>query len=147
MSHTTAVRNILITDIVALESAIDKLKSEGIKCDLLENAIPRGYSRNQTGMDKAAPFVIKLEDSPYDVGLYPVEDAEGLEARTDFYSGHVERLLGNPINDGAPANQRKLGKFYQAYTVASTINSAIREGYSVDQQVGENGETRLVLTA
>lgn len=146
MSHTSTINSIAITDQAALRSAIIELKQRGVNCELLENATPRAYYDTQDGMGQA-PLVMKLNDSPYDVGFYPRADGqEGFEARTDFFSGHVERVLGAPAGEGENREQAKMGKLYQMYAVHAATNKAVMQGYSVSRNEKADGTIQLQVT-
>lgn len=92
-----------------------------------------------------ADFVIKLDNSKYDVGLYRQEDGT-YEARTDFWGQHVERVLGAPASKPENAVQAKLGKLYQAYGIQAAMSQARSKGLNVRRVAGQNGEEKLVLT-
>lgn len=144
MSHTTEIDAIKITDVVALRSAIAELKSHGVKCDLLENAVPRAYYNNQEGLGKA-DFVLKLNDSRYDVGLYN-DDGKGYVARCDFWNREVENLLGARAEEGEDAGMAKLGKLYQTYGIHAATNAAVQQGYAVQRINQDGGAVQLVVT-
>lgn len=142
MSHTTEIKGIVISDASALRAAIQELKSQGIRCDLLENAKPRAYYKEQGGLGQA-PFVVKLHDSKYDVGLYAKTEGKGFEARTDFWNGEVEKVLGAKARKGEDETQAKLGKLFQAYAVAATVRQASQQGYTVSKQYKQDGSVQL----
>ena len=143
MSHTSTVNSIAINDITALNSAISELKSRGVNCELLENAKPRAYYSNQEGMG-TAPYVVRLTDAKYDIGLYETSTKE-YEVRTDFFGGSVENVLGVSATDDEDRAQARLGKLYQAYGTHAAINQAVRQGYNVTRQDKENGEVQLII--
>lgn len=147
MSHTTAIGTILFADIGALTSAIEELKGQGIQCKLLENVAPRAYSANQSGMGKA-PYVIGLPTAEYDIGLYPSESGEGLEPRTDFYRGSVQKVLGaEHVEPGENADQAKIGKLVQMYAIHAAERKAVQQGMQVTRMNGENGKLQLKIVA
>lgn len=141
MSHTTYVSTLLLSDKEAIEGAIRELKAQGIKCDLLESVVPRSYPGNQM---KKADLCLKLEDSPYDVGLYKNKDGN-YAAATDFYRGHVESILGVKPGEGDNRDQARLGKLYSAYATSAIERQAASQGYSVTRSRGETGAIQLVL--
>lgn len=145
MSHTTAINTISITDVNALQSAIRELKANGVKCDLLERAVPRAYYPNQQGMGQA-DYVVKLHDSKYDVGLYAKQDGKGYESRCDFWDGQIERVLGTTPGEGDDHQQAKLGKLYQTYAIHAATNAAVQQGYTVQRINREGGAVRLMVT-
>ena len=144
MSHTTAITAVVISDVNALQAAINELASEGVKCSLLENCKPRAYSSGQEGMG-TAPYVVKLNDATYDVGLYDNGDG-GFEARTDFWNGSVEKVLGVETNVNEEREQARLGKLFQRYAVCATENHAALNGYSTTRSQKEDGTLQLVMT-
>lgn len=145
MSHTSTISSILISDTAALRATVAELKSKGVRCDLLENAIPRSYSSMQEGMNTKAPFVVKLHDAQFDVGLYESNDGKGLEARTDFWNGSVERQLGVKPGEGDDAEQAKMGKLYQTYAVQAATRKAVQQGYRVNRVNKQDGGVQLQI--
>lgn len=143
MSHTTSIKAIKIQSITALQAAITEMQQAGVKISLVPNATPRAYFPNQDGMGKA-DFVLKLDDAPYDVGLYKTND--GYEARTDFFAGHVERILGGQARSADTAQQAKLGKMYQLYGVHATMEQCRRKGQSVRRVTKADGTIALEVT-
>jgi len=140
MSHTTRVTGIEITDVAALKMAVGDLKLAGVNCELLENTKPRAYSNRQEGMGEAE-FVLKLNDATYDVGLYKSDN--NYEARTDFYQGSVQRVLGAP---DAKTNQEKLGKLYMYYSANAVSRSLAMKGISSRRVTQENGSLRILAS-
>lgn len=143
MSHTTSIDAVVITDIAALRSAITELKRNGISCDLLENAIPRAYYPNQEGLGEA-PFVVKLSDSKYDVGLYRT-DKGNYEARADLYNNQVANVLGVTPKEGETKQQAALGKLYQMYAIHATTRKATQQGYVVNRTAKNDGTVQLQI--
>lgn len=148
MSHTTRIKGIKIMDVVALEAAIKELSERGMKISLLKDATPRSYytgsGRTQEGMGKA-DYVVKLDSSRYDIGLYKQDDGS-YEARTDFWGTDVEKVLGARASKPENKEQAKLGKLYQAYGIHAAIGQARKKGLTVRRVPGTNGEEKLVLT-
>ncbi len=144
MSHTSTINAAVITDVHALRAAINDLKQAGVKCDLLENAVPRAYYSSQRGMEKA-DLVVKLHDSKYDVGLYKQEGKNSYEARTDFYNHQVEGVLGvTPQGEETP-DQARLGKLLNAYAVNAATRKASQQGYQVSRVNNSDGSVQLRL--
>jgi len=140
MSHTTAIKGVEITDVHALRLAVNDLNAAGVKCSLLENAIPRAYYSNQDGLGKA-DLVLKLDNAQYDVGLY-LKD-KNYEARTDFWGNSVERELG--VKDsGVSGEQQKLGKLYQFYAVNATQRALNMKGISTRRTTKDDGTIQLM---
>lgn len=146
MSHTTFINDVVITDIGALRAAIDELKSNGVKCDLLENAKPRAYYSTQEGMGEA-PYVIQLKDSRYDVGLYYDESSKGYQARADLFAGEVARSLGDIRSGEQNTTKASLGKLYKLYAVHAATRKAIQQGYTVNRINKQDGSVQLRIAA
>lgn len=144
MSHTTTIDAIMFTDMGALQAAINELKATGVDCELLQNIKPRAYFSDQKGMG-VAPYVVKLNDARYDIGLYESEEG-GYEARTDFYGGTVEKQLGVQDNE-VSAEQRKMGKLYQMYGVHAATRKAVQQGYGVNRVNKADGTVQLRIAA
>lgn len=139
MSHTSTVDSVVVTDFEALKSAVRELNSVGVKCSLVEKATPRAYYATQNGMGEA-PYVIRLEDAKYDVGVYKRSDDAGYEFRTDFFGGSVQAVLG--AKDGPPNN---IGKLCQMYAVHAVTRKAAQQGMSVSRVLNSNGGIKLVI--
>ncbi len=143
MSHTATVQSIKIQSVSALRAAITELAQSGIRCSLIENATPRAYFPNQVGMGQAE-FVVKLEDSPYDIGLYKIGNE--YEARTDFHAGHISKVLGAPASSLASRQQAQMGKLFQMYGVHAATEAARAKGHMVNRVVRANGKIALEVT-
>ncbi len=145
MSSTTEVK-VKIKDEVALRQAVLALQTEGVRVSLLQNARPRGYYENQIGL---CDYVLKLEDSRYDVGL--VRQLGGsFNIRMDTYQGEIQKVLGarghevdySHAKDGRIA----VGKFLQEYARQATINEAANQGFTVEScEVDNDGNLNLIL--
>lgn len=143
MSHTTSIKAIKIQSITALQSAIEELKQSGLAISMVAGATPRAYFSNQQGMGKA-DYVIQLGSCPYDVGLYKTDD--GYEARTDFWMGHVEKVLGATPRNKDNAEQAKMGRLFQMYGVHATMEQCRRNGQSVRRTTKADGTVALEIT-
>lgn len=142
MSHTTTISSIALVSQSAIRGAISDLKSQGIRCELLEKATPRAYYKDQPGMGEA-DFVIQLQDSRYDVGLYRNNKGQ-YEARADLFAGEISRVLGaERSSDDVPQEQAALGKFFQAYTTRAVEEQASNEGYIVNRSMNADGSVVL----
>ena len=144
MSHTATVKSIKIISVNALRAAVQELAQSGVKVQLIEKATPRAYYAGQAGMGPA-DFVLQLQDAPYDVGLYRCEDGS-YEARTDFFRGHVERVLGAAATRPETQEQARLGKLFQLYGVHAATESARKQGHMVRRINAPDGRVRLEVT-
>ena len=144
MSHTSSIGSVKITDLTSLQNAIDELVAKGIKMRLVRNATPRAFYANQQGMGPA-DMVIVLDDAPYDIGLYKTEDG-AYEARTDFWGGHVERVLGGKATNDSRRDQAKLGRLFQSYGVHATMQAARRRGQQARRIDHADGSVTLEIT-
>lgn len=145
MSHTTAVENIVFSDMDALSAAVSDLVAAGVKCSLEKDATPRAFFPDQPGMGKA-PYVLRLHDSRFDVGFYPREGKQGYEARTDLHAGYVSKALGVPKTQTETAMQCALGKLNQSYAIHATTRAAVKKGMNVRKVSGADGAVRLVIS-
>lgn len=144
MSHTSTISSIRITSLSALSSAVRELAQSGLKCELMENATPRAFYPNQAGLG-VADLVLVLGDARYDVGLYKQADGS-YEARTDFWQGSVEGVLGVKPSSEEKKDQAKLGKLFQMYAVHATLEQARRKGLNARRMTGADGKIKVVLT-
>ena len=144
MSHTSTVKAIKIQSVSALRAAVAELISTGVRCELLEQSTPRAYSPNQAGMGKA-DFVLKLADSPYDVGFYKDKDG-AYEARTDFYMGHIQKVLGAQATCRETYEQAQMGKLFQLYGVHVATETARKQGHMVRRVNKQDGRIALEVS-
>lgn len=144
MSHTSTVKSIRIQSVSALRAAVAELATKGIRCSLVENAVPRAYYPNQQGLGQA-DFVLKLDDCKYDIGLYKTADGS-YEARTDFFAGSVEKVIGAPASCPESAEQARMGKLFQAYGVHAAMEAARKKGHMVSRRDMPDGKVKLEVT-
>lgn len=142
MSHTTTINSVEIKDVAALGAAINELKSKGINCEMLENARPRAYYGNQEGLNKNADYVLKLNDSKYDVGFYK-NDQGSYDARCDLWADQVAKQIGVPVTEGVSREQAAIGKLLNLYSVHAVARQAARQGYRVQRVDQDNGAVQL----
>jgi hypothetical protein len=154
MSHTTKINGLQIKDISAMHAAVRKLNSQGIRCELVENTIPRMYYDNQLlkhGYKKPeADLCLKLHDGHYDIGFN--KQADGTYAPLfDEHANYVGRVLGAgaacPMPNTAEGRaQHQMGKFMQAYAVEAATNAAVAQGYFVESaEIDQQGSVQLIL--
>ena len=144
MSHTTEVLDIVFNDIEALTMAVKELNAAGVRCTLEKGGKPRAYFENQEGMGEA-DYVLRLQDSPYDVGFYQNAKLKGMVARTDLFQNRVAKVLGVQARDKESTTQAAMGKLYQAYAVNATIRQATKQGYKVRRVTKQDGTVQLVM--
>lgn len=145
MSHTSTVKSIKIQSITALRAALAELHASGVQCSLVEGGTPRAYFTNQDGMGKA-DYVIALPGATYDIGLYKTQDGNGYEARTDFFGGSIERLIGCKASSPESQQQARMGKLFQLYGVHAATEAARRKGHTVRRIAGADGKIKLEIT-
>lgn len=122
------------------------LQAAGVKCSLKEKCKPRAYYQNQAGMDKAADYVLHLDDCPYDVGFYMDDKVKGYVARTDLFAGHIQRVLGAPVSAGEKPEQAAMGRLYHTYAVNAATRQAAKQGYSCRKVTKADGTVQLIMT-
>lgn len=142
MSHTTTISTLLLSDETAIQAAIAELATKGVKCELLENAIPRAYYQDQMPQ---ADKVIKLAASRYDVGLYRKADGT-YEAKADFWGNDVQNALGAKAGKDDNTTQAKLGKFFSLYACHAATRKAVQQGYQVRRIDKADGGIQLQVT-
>lgn len=103
MSHTTVLKTIKITNTEALKESVAFLKSQGVDCELLENAKPRMYYNNQHGQ---CDFVLKLASSVYDIGFDKQEDGS-YAVVYDSWGGHIQNQVGMPTTCPIPVTKEE----------------------------------------
>lgn len=148
MSHTTAIKAIKIVSIPALRAAVQELNKEGKRLTLIEcpnnPQSPRAYFSGQEGLGPA-PYVIRVEDARYDIGIYPAEGG-GYEARTDFWGGSVEKVVGVQACSATSKEQARLGSLFQMYAIHATMEQARKKGYSARRITGKDGAVQIEMT-
>lgn len=157
MSHTTTLKGLQIKDVAALRQTVVDLQSLGVKCSLVENQKPRMYFQNQSEMageqfgknGGLCEFVLKLDDSRYDVGFDLGIDGT-YSPVFDAFGGSVQRVIGarqaKIDNYGMTGSAKTIGLLLQNYAKNAAINSAVSQGYSVDSVIVDDaGTVQLVL--
>ena len=138
MSHTTTVKGVAIRDVAALRQAVTELANSGLRVRLVENQTPRMYYNSQHGQ---CPFVLKLDDTIYDVGFDQGENGT-LVPVFDAWGGHIQKVIGVK-GDGPLA---VIAKLLQGYTKHAAINNAVAQGYVIeDTFVDTEGNLQLVI--
>jgi len=118
VSHTTTVKSVPIRSITALEAAVQALQAKGVNCELVKDAKPRNFYRDQINRHIKAKrpndfifhddpeecdYVLKLPDAYYDVGFLKDAKTGGLVPLFDDYNGYstvLEWQYGKgPIRD------------------------------------------------
>lgn len=145
MSHTTEISTIVFNDVEALKLTVRDLQAAGVRCSLEENSTARAYYANQQGMEGTHPYVLRLQDSPYDVAFVQDAKAKGLVARTDLFAGHIQRILGATAQNGENPAQAALGKLYQGYAVNAATRQAAKQGYAVRKVTKADGTVQLIM--
>lgn len=147
MSHTTTIKGLAIRDVRAIRKAVEDLKASGVNCDLLENTSPRLWGVRQ----KRSEFVLRLHETRFDVGL----DLQPDGTYVPVFDEHAH-IVGNQL--GADVNfcpmpttregraQHQIGKFVSNYAKHAAINTAVEQGYTVEQAyVDQNQNVQLVI--
>ena len=140
MSHTTTIGQIFFANERALRDAAEELRERGVDCTLIEAATPRAYFANQM---QQAPLVLRLNNSPYDVGFYQTE--QGLEAQCDLYGGHIHRELGEQAEKGVTQEQAAISKLRSAYANQVITQQFAQQGHMVTRQDNDDGSFDLVV--
>lgn len=142
MSHNIAIRDVKITDIDALRSAISELQAEGVKVNLHDKGTFRTYSGN----DNQSEYTIELPDSNHDVGLIKQEDGS-FSAVFDPYGGGVQKYLGaNPKFVKTNDPKAYIGKLMQTYALCKAEVESAMQGYTTTRQFDEaTGVVSLVV--
>lgn len=144
MSHTTSISAVKISSIEALRAAVAELNMNGIRCELKANETPRAYYSEQSGLGRA-DYVLRMENSRYDVGFYRQED-DTYEARADFWASEISRELGSRTVAPERRDQAQIGKLLQLYAVHAATEAARRKGLSVRRIPAQDGKIKLELT-
>ena len=87
-----------------------------------------------SGNSEECEYVLKLNDSKYDVGLKKQKDGTYTPIM-DLYEGQIGRQIGAACpmpNTPEGKAQHHIGKFAQEYNKAASINAALKQGLTVD---------------
>ena len=144
MSHTTTLLDVAIRDMDALNKAVAELAARGIRARLVTNTKPRMYSSNQHGV---CPYVLRLEDSPYDVG-FDVSADGSLTPVFDSWQGHIHKQIGSRRHAGGRVQgaQADIGLLMQTYAKHAAVNAAVAQGYVVENtQFDDQGNIHLTI--
>lgn len=146
MSHNVTIDDIVINDITALRNCIAELAKEGIAISLVENAAFRSYGRN----GHECPYVIKLDNANYDIGLIRNKENDGYKLLFDPYgAGGIRKELGVPVAScpiGAKIEQITIGKLLQQYAVCKMERDASLNGMGVQRTKAKDGTINLTVT-
>ncbi|TEB04761.1 hypothetical protein Psch_03523 [Pelotomaculum schinkii] len=123
MSHWTQVKT-NIRDFDVLEEA-----AKSLGCEVSRNATARGYYENRI----QAMMVIIPPESPYDVAANKEEDGN-ISLTTDWYMGHVEKVLGADF-----------GLLKQRYSVSMAKRQASALLANVTEETLQDGSIRLKI--
>lgn len=126
------------------------MKEEGLNVDLIKDAEPRMYYKDQIKShlgreSNTCDYVLKVHDAKYDVALIAKDGEFGTEYEVfyDQWAGSVRDAIGYNTSDRkygrveggiveeTEAGLTDIGKFLQAYSVEAAIESANEQGYSV----------------
>ena len=150
MSHTTTLKGVQIKDRRCIEAAVADLKREGINIELLRNATPRMYYREQEREIGVCDYVLKLPGSRYDVGLKWNAKDNQFDALLDTFAGDISRSIGAacplPRDEYGREGEHAIGRFTQRYGVNAARFAAQAQGYYVEgETVDESGAVQLVI--
>ena len=142
MSHNTTITDIKITDLAALQSAIDELVAEGAKLRLDVNAKTfRTYQG--VGNDETCDAVIVLENERYDIGLKRKEVGEYVPVFDDMMLNR-NRTVACDIRHGH-GPRAAIGKLMQRYATCLTEKELALQGHMCTRQYDkETGEINII---
>lgn len=129
----------------ALASAVAELQGKGIRCDLVDDVVPRMYYKDQV---KACEKVLKLHDSQYDVGFQMQEDGSLLPV-FDKWNNHIKDVIGSTHKVKEPTAATEalshIGQLMQQYSRHAALNEVTNQGYVIEQDfLDEDGNYQLV---
>lgn len=149
MSHTTTLKGVQIKSASAIRKAVDDLIKSGIDMKLLENTKPRMYYSSQSNEIGNCEFVLRLNQSSYDVGLKWNEKEKQYDAYLDTWAGQVSGQIGATCAMPRGTDQQgehAIGKFTQRYGLHAAKDAARAEGYDViGETIDDDGTIHLEL--
>jgi hypothetical protein len=113
-----------------LQDAVEYLKQNGLNATLEQNVKPRMYYGNQFGV---CDYVLKLHDSPYDVGFDKQKDGSYAPV-FDSWNGYIQKQVGNPSTCAVPKTEEErqvaaVASLLNAYGVMAAKNELESQGY------------------
>lgn len=152
MSQNLKVESVRITDLTALNRAIEKCRERGHKVSILENTIAKMWS----GKEFKADYVIRVEGKRFDIGLKKGTDKEGNVYYTlvfDDWDGEIFKTFGKPIEgiSHGMGHTKQTGKQYTPeeltlsnvaqlvtdYNTEAIHNMVSMENYQIDSEQTE----------
>lgn len=97
------MKTIQIRNTAALRESIEFLKTQGINCELLENAKPRMYYDNQ---HSKCDYVLSLKDSAYDIGFDKQADGSYVPV-FDSWNNYIQKEVGLPTSCKIPVTSEE----------------------------------------
>ena len=148
MSHTTRIQTVPIKDIIALRMAAQRMKANGINCELAEHARPRMYFREQ---EVECDYVLRLPDGKYDVGFERQKDGSYAPI-FDEYADEVGRLLAVQACPFKGSSEERamhaIGALSREYARCAAVNAASASGYFLEEEtVDTEGAYQLVFAS
>ena len=172
MSHTTTVKTVQIKSVSALKKMAINLKNKGLNVELVENAVPRMYYKDQiarTLKKSSAPmqyhsnveecdFVLVVKDSYYDIGFLKNVDGEYVPLFDNFsfpspyHMGDIHRkplieITGVTAPKSTPKKEiinYSIGKVLQEYSLCATVEACEEAGYTITKSiVDEHGSIHI----
>jgi hypothetical protein len=160
MSHTTLVKTVQIKSESALKAMATELRRLGIDVELVANAVPRLYYKDQIARtlvrDKKpmrfhqnveeCDYVLKVKDSFYDIGFLKDNEGNYVPLFDDFPYGSphdshlnagkkpLKEVLGTrPPSDCTmeDLHSYSIGKAMQMYSLAAATEACTDSGYSI----------------
>lgn len=166
MSHTVKVTSIKITSESAIRQAVASLQGSGVSCELLKNEIPRFYFADQLQKhlgrsSEVCDYVLRLHDSPYDVGFIKEADGSFVPVFDNFVNRvaktkcrSIKEVLGNPydgkiehwsgMKEDTVETLHSISKFLMAYSVELNSYEAALSGHTVQStEIDANGDIEM----
>lgn len=164
MSHTTTFTGLVISNVKAIEKAIDLLNLDLNDRSMSElsvatNSVPKLYYDNQFigkyGKDSTCDIVLKHPKSKYDLGFYWNKDTNQYDLVYDSFGGGIREVFGYSNSEikeiseqyklEANETTKQLGRFIQAHNVGLTLCMVEEQGYEVEEVKYQNHQYELVL--
>lgn len=143
MSHNTTVTDVKITDLAALQAAVDELVKEGAKIRLDVNA-KRFRTYQGVGNDETCDAAIILEGERYDVGLKRNEQGEYVPVFDNMMLAN-NKAIACDIQHRHHGPRAAIGRLMQRYTVCLTEKEMALQGHMCTRQVDkETGEINII---
>lgn len=142
MSHNTVIKDVKITDLDALTTAVDQLIREGVNIAFDREATK---FRTYRGQPDACQGAIRLPGEAFDIGLKREED--GTYVPVFDHMLDQNRSIACAFTPGERRSDRHtIGKLMQYYTAAKAEKEAALQGHMISSRTTDPQTGEILIT-